>query len=152
MTVGAKAYEIVEGVHNRDRRIGRERRQRALVTNLDVLVVPAVLATVAARCVKNATCIRPQPIQTRSGAGVIHEGFDGSGAINGACGTVNPAILSPLCNRGGTDHTAAGRSAFAGLVVNTDGTGSRAEHWILGLPSAGLTCSYGNPEQEGTRS
>jgi hypothetical protein len=41
VAIRAKPDEVVQGVHNRDRRIERERRQRAFMTDLDVLVIPA---------------------------------------------------------------------------------------------------------------
>jgi hypothetical protein len=42
VVVRAQPDEVVQGVHNRDRCVERESRQRTSMGNLDVLVVPAV--------------------------------------------------------------------------------------------------------------
>jgi len=46
VTIAAKADEIVEGVHNRDRCIEREGCQRTLMANFNVFVIPALNAPI----------------------------------------------------------------------------------------------------------
>src|SRR5262245_19711839 len=113
VTTGAKPREVVQGVHNRDRRIERERRQRAFVTDLDVLIVPAADAPVGkGREVLTPSVLPQASVPTSAMIGFICDGTDRLGSVKAVVGSVFRAILVPSRNETPTHRTAAAKSAL----------------------------------------
>jgi hypothetical protein len=63
VTVWAKPDEVVEGVHDRERGVSGEGSHGAPVTNLDVLVVTAVLTSIGLARMIEAACVLPNSLQ-----------------------------------------------------------------------------------------
>jgi hypothetical protein len=77
VVVRAKPDKFLQGVDNRDRCIEREKRQRAFVTRLDVLVIPALRAPVRKGREVLTTSVLPQAsVPAGRMVGSVGDGMD----------------------------------------------------------------------------
>jgi hypothetical protein len=154
VAVRAEPGEVVEGVHNRVRRVKREGRQRTLVADLDVLRVPAVDAPIGEGLEVLTPSVLPQAsVPAGRMVGPIGDGTDRLRSIELPVRAVCRAVPVPPRNRAATHRApAAGSSLRDQDVVHLGRTGAGAELRIPGLPTADRTFSQGNPEQVPFRS